>query len=229
QRVLDSERSDECIDFTMMCFFIFFFVCLLTSRNNAPISNFGGGFRCKSEYPWCIIEFSKKSRKTKKKKNDGKTGIFTQNKFSTKSIFLYGCNSETNHCKFLKFSPNIYVISIKKILDDQKVPYEFSNFYEICRKRENLQRNDNDLSSNDFKYFISRRYLTILPVIMIGVFFTAIYRQLKFSIFLKIYLIAIKIQTTFFTNHWKLYPMLTNHLRSESFFVYNDNYYWIQI
>ncbi|KAF0763558.1 Uncharacterized protein FWK35_00015427 [Aphis craccivora] len=44
--VLDSERSEECINFTM----------IITSRNNAPISNFGGGFRCKSEYPWCIIE-----------------------------------------------------------------------------------------------------------------------------------------------------------------------------
>ncbi|KAF0764062.1 Uncharacterized protein FWK35_00007248, partial [Aphis craccivora] len=44
--ILDSERSEECIDFTM----------IITSRNNAPISNFGGGFRCKSEYPWCIIE-----------------------------------------------------------------------------------------------------------------------------------------------------------------------------
>ncbi|KAF0712294.1 Uncharacterized protein FWK35_00034262, partial [Aphis craccivora] len=43
---LDSERSDECIDFTM----------IITSRNNAPISNYGGGFRSKSEYPWCIIE-----------------------------------------------------------------------------------------------------------------------------------------------------------------------------
>ncbi|KAF0728059.1 Uncharacterized protein FWK35_00022351 [Aphis craccivora] len=43
---LDSERSEECIDFTM----------IITSRNNAPISNYGGGFRCKSEYPWCIIE-----------------------------------------------------------------------------------------------------------------------------------------------------------------------------
>ncbi|KAE9526838.1 hypothetical protein AGLY_013486 [Aphis glycines] len=45
--VINSERSDECIDFTM----------IITSRNNAPISNYGGGFRCKSEYPWCIIEF----------------------------------------------------------------------------------------------------------------------------------------------------------------------------
>ncbi|KAF0764144.1 Uncharacterized protein FWK35_00010436, partial [Aphis craccivora] len=43
---LDSERSDECIDFTM----------IITSRNNAPISNYGNGFQCKSEYPWCIIE-----------------------------------------------------------------------------------------------------------------------------------------------------------------------------
>ncbi|KAF0712411.1 Uncharacterized protein FWK35_00030872 [Aphis craccivora] len=43
---LDFERSEECIDFTM----------IITSRNNAPISNYGGGFRCKSEYPWCIKE-----------------------------------------------------------------------------------------------------------------------------------------------------------------------------
>ncbi|KAF0771763.1 Uncharacterized protein FWK35_00020441 [Aphis craccivora] len=41
----------------MMCVFFFFVpVYSITSRNNAPISNFGDGFRCKSEYPWCIIE-----------------------------------------------------------------------------------------------------------------------------------------------------------------------------
>ncbi|KAF0765106.1 Uncharacterized protein FWK35_00011400, partial [Aphis craccivora] len=45
-----------------MCFFVFFFVFVfvsvysITSRNNAPISNYGGGFLCKNEYPWCIIE-----------------------------------------------------------------------------------------------------------------------------------------------------------------------------
>ena len=32
-----------------------------------------------------------------------------QNHFSTKSIFLNGCNSKTNLCKYLKFSPNVYV------------------------------------------------------------------------------------------------------------------------
>ncbi|KAF0770106.1 Uncharacterized protein FWK35_00003940 [Aphis craccivora] len=45
--VLNSERSDECIDFTMSCGF--FFLCVsvysITSRDNASISNFGDGFR----------------------------------------------------------------------------------------------------------------------------------------------------------------------------------------
>ncbi|KAF0743293.1 Uncharacterized protein FWK35_00023227, partial [Aphis craccivora] len=43
--IYDSERSNECIDFTM----------IISSRNNASISNFKGGFRWKSEYPWCTI------------------------------------------------------------------------------------------------------------------------------------------------------------------------------
>ncbi|KAF0759906.1 Uncharacterized protein FWK35_00009131 [Aphis craccivora] len=33
---------------------------IITSRNNASISNFGDGFRRKSEYPWCIIEVKSK-------------------------------------------------------------------------------------------------------------------------------------------------------------------------
>ncbi|KAF0750325.1 Uncharacterized protein FWK35_00017166 [Aphis craccivora] len=143
----DSERSEECNDFTM----------IITSRNNTQISNYGGGFRCKSEYPWCIIEFSKKSRKTKKK-NDGKTGIFTQNQFSTKSIFFMFVIQKLIT---LNYQKNFTFFDVdKKILDDQI-------------------RKDNDLLSNDFKYFISRRYLKILPVIEIGVFLT----QLKFSIY----------------------------------------------
>ncbi|KAF0724549.1 Uncharacterized protein FWK35_00032452 [Aphis craccivora] len=47
----NSERSEECIDFTM----------IITSRNNAPISNYGG-----------VLKKIEKN----KKKNDGKTGIF---------------------------------------------------------------------------------------------------------------------------------------------------------
>ncbi|KAF0760618.1 Uncharacterized protein FWK35_00025775 [Aphis craccivora] len=72
--IANSERSEECIDFTM----------IITSRNNASISNFGGGFRWKTEYHWCIIQVKSKHLPTvlkknreKQKKNDGKTGIFT--------------------------------------------------------------------------------------------------------------------------------------------------------
>ncbi|KAE9522819.1 hypothetical protein AGLY_016781, partial [Aphis glycines] len=88
-----SERSDECIDFTMMCvFFLFFFfvsVYSITSRNNAPISNYGGGFRCKSEYPWCIVEVKifKKIVKNKKK-NDGKQEFLRKTSFRPNRIFF---------------------------------------------------------------------------------------------------------------------------------------------
>ncbi|KAF0691412.1 Uncharacterized protein FWK35_00033554 [Aphis craccivora] len=47
--MIHSERSDECFDSTMMY--------SITSRNNASISNFVGGFRWQSEYSWsCIIK-----------------------------------------------------------------------------------------------------------------------------------------------------------------------------
>ncbi|KAF0752049.1 Uncharacterized protein FWK35_00020278 [Aphis craccivora] len=57
------------------CVFFFFLVPVysISCQNNASISNFKGGFR--SEYPWVLLrskvnifkQFSKKSRKTKKK------------------------------------------------------------------------------------------------------------------------------------------------------------------
>ncbi|KAF0758455.1 Uncharacterized protein FWK35_00016391, partial [Aphis craccivora] len=50
------------------------------------------------------------------------------NQFSTKSIFLYGCNSETNHCKYLKFSPNVYVSVIYVQLNFQKMLTFFELF-----------------------------------------------------------------------------------------------------
>ncbi|KAF0766316.1 Uncharacterized protein FWK35_00005333 [Aphis craccivora] len=89
---LDSERSDECIDFTM----------IITRRNNAPISNSGGGFRCNSEYPWCIIEVKNKHFSTVFKKIEkNKKKMTEKRELLCKTIF-------------------------------KNVPYEFSNFYEIA-------------------------------------------------------------------------------------------------
>ncbi|KAF0749509.1 Uncharacterized protein FWK35_00021566, partial [Aphis craccivora] len=66
----------------------------------------------------------KKIEKNKKKVTE-KREFLPKTSIRPNRFFLYGCNSKTNHCKYLKFSPN--------------VPYEFTNFYEICRKRQNLQ------------------------------------------------------------------------------------------
>ncbi|KAE9532729.1 hypothetical protein AGLY_009810 [Aphis glycines] len=100
-------------------------------------------YRGKNHFPTVF-----KKIKKNKKKSDGKTRIFTQNQFLTKSIFLYGYNSKTNHCKYLKFSPHVYVtiteifdfsqnfFSNKNISDGQKnlkieykIPYELFLLY----------------------------------------------------------------------------------------------------
>jgi hypothetical protein len=108
--------------FTVMCvfflfYFIFFFVSVITfwSSNNALIFGFSpylkrkihlvGTFKSK-KFPVVFKSVGKNW------KNNGKPGIFTHNHFSTKSIFLFCCNSKTNHCKYFKFSPNVYIMVI---------------------------------------------------------------------------------------------------------------------
>ncbi|KAF0758575.1 hypothetical protein FWK35_00023617 [Aphis craccivora] len=94
---------------------------IITSRNNAPISNYG------------VVSDVKFSKKSRKKKMTEKREYFTQNQFSTKSIYLYGCNSKTDHCKYLKFSPNFYVIVIYIRLNFQKILTFFEPIYAIYR------------------------------------------------------------------------------------------------
>ncbi|KAE9523574.1 hypothetical protein AGLY_016126 [Aphis glycines] len=118
--VINSERSDECIDFTMMYVF-FVSVYSITSRNNASISNFGGGFRWKSEYPWCIIEVKSKHFPTvfekiekNKKKNDGKREFLRKTSFRPNRFFYMVVIQKliSYHCKYLKFSPNVNTTEI---------------------------------------------------------------------------------------------------------------------
>ncbi|KAF0706630.1 Uncharacterized protein FWK35_00035447 [Aphis craccivora] len=75
------------------CVSFFFFFCLctlynITSRNNAQISNFGGGFRCKSEYPWCIIEVKNKNFKTVFKKKMTEKREFLRKTMSIKKFWM---------------------------------------------------------------------------------------------------------------------------------------------
>ncbi|KAF0774039.1 Uncharacterized protein FWK35_00000676, partial [Aphis craccivora] len=112
----------------LQCCVFFFLLYTRKCRNNASISSYGGGSRWQKESSWCIKQFSKAPGKTKKK-------IRKNRNFYVKPVFdqidfFNGCNFKTNHCKYLKFSPNLYV----------SVIYIHSKFYEICRKRKNLQR-----------------------------------------------------------------------------------------
>ncbi|KAF0763269.1 Uncharacterized protein FWK35_00014817 [Aphis craccivora] len=38
-----------------------------------------------------------------------KREILRNTSFRSNRFFLYSCNSKTNHCKYLKFSPNVYL------------------------------------------------------------------------------------------------------------------------
>ncbi|KAF0761588.1 Uncharacterized protein FWK35_00007207 [Aphis craccivora] len=78
----------------MMCIFC---VCVqqysITSRNNISISNFGGGFRWQSEYPFCIIEVKSKffpqfkNKREKQKKSYGKRGFICKTSFRPNRFF----------------------------------------------------------------------------------------------------------------------------------------------
>ncbi|KAF0773441.1 Uncharacterized protein FWK35_00004538, partial [Aphis craccivora] len=173
KNILNSARSDECIDFTMMCVFFclsprFGAVQVLRFLNSAPKMNLVGTFG--RSFVEIRNSFQKKSKKQKKKKNERKTGIFTKTQCLTKSIFLYGCTSKANHCKNLKFSPNVYVMSIKKFWTAKKTS-EFNKKFimiQICN--------------------ISLRYLKILPfkylqkfvkIMNICKLFCSVFRKLK--------------------------------------------------
>ncbi|KAF0740337.1 Uncharacterized protein FWK35_00033600 [Aphis craccivora] len=59
------------------------------NRNNTSISTFGGGFRWKSEYPWCIIEVESKHFPTVFKKiKKNKKKLQKNGKFYAKPLFM---------------------------------------------------------------------------------------------------------------------------------------------
>ncbi|KAF0768783.1 Uncharacterized protein FWK35_00008596 [Aphis craccivora] len=67
----------------------------ITCRNNASISNFGGGFRWKNKYPWCIIEVKSKhfptvlKKKLRKTKKDGKRKYLRKTSLPPNLFFIW--------------------------------------------------------------------------------------------------------------------------------------------
>ncbi|KAF0760849.1 hypothetical protein FWK35_00030070 [Aphis craccivora] len=71
-------------------------------------------------------QFSKKSRKTKNMTE--KREFLRKTSFRPNRVFLYGCNSKTDHCEYLKFSPNVYV----SVINIHSSFYETFKITKIC-------------------------------------------------------------------------------------------------
>ncbi|KAE9524658.1 hypothetical protein AGLY_014708 [Aphis glycines] len=80
--ILNGVINDECIDSTM----------IITSRNNASILSFGGGFRWKSEYLWCIIEI-----KNTLKTNSKNIKTILHNFKLRNDLFIYSLEKKTKY------------------------------------------------------------------------------------------------------------------------------------
>ncbi|KAE9539329.1 hypothetical protein AGLY_004581 [Aphis glycines] len=161
----NSERSDECIDFTMMCVF-FFCVCRqhLEHPSLKRKLNLVGTLR------------GQKSKIFKPQKNEGKRDFLRKTSLRQNRIFYFAIT--------------------QKLID---------NLYKICQNSENLQ------------FLISYSYSD-----------KKIIRINRHNFFLLAFKVQILTKTR--QNHEYLQIiLLTNHLRSESFFVYNDTYHCIQI
>ncbi|KAF0756364.1 Uncharacterized protein FWK35_00009443 [Aphis craccivora] len=85
----NSERSDECIDLTKLCVFFFLSMYTRTYRNNAQISNFGGGFRFLVHWACHFLNFPIvfKSAGKNKQKNDGKREFLRKTSFRPNRFF----------------------------------------------------------------------------------------------------------------------------------------------
>jgi hypothetical protein len=109
------------------------FVITFLNNNNALIFDFSPSMKRKIHLIGTLGGQKKKNsssfqkRQEKPWKNNQKTGIFTHNHFTTNSTFWFYCNSKTNHCKYLKFSPNVYISVIYLRLN-------FSKFLEYISK-----------------------------------------------------------------------------------------------
>ncbi|KAF0720605.1 Uncharacterized protein FWK35_00029905 [Aphis craccivora] len=122
--------------------------CSITSQNNAPISNFGGGFRCKSEYPWYIIQVKSKHFPT---------SIFEKRKFDDPSVDV-GYNLSKAH----GFLPTVWPLPG----DSQNL--NSSKFIQISQIKTKLLVT---IKSHNCSFFCVFLYKTVLIFYIKSIFF----------------------------------------------------------
>ncbi|KAE9522776.1 hypothetical protein AGLY_016817 [Aphis glycines] len=162
--ILDSERKDECIDFTMMCSLF---------EKEIESSWYIGNFGVKLKI-FNIFEMNRE----KPQKNEGKMEFFTQNQFTSKSIQM-------------KFSIFLIVLKVIKKNPKSLVTFFFYKFlkFEFIRNMSKLRKfarhnffllafevqiltkiRQNQLFGNDFCYlFLSKKAFKIFNFFFINV------------------------------------------------------------
>ncbi|KAE9524247.1 hypothetical protein AGLY_015286 [Aphis glycines] len=219
----DSEESDECIDFIMI---VHAYVIVL-SQNGITVEQREKNVIVHIKIYDNIIFFNdKRIRRNLESFRVSAKIIFVANEHNISITFQNNTYSKQFPTVFKKMRKT------KKLKKESKksifvISVYSSNFYEICQNHENLQvKKFNTKFSIIFpssscrensKHHYMKHFKCILENFTIWL--TIIIKELKFWC-----IQAIKTQTTFFTNYWKLYPRLTNHFHSESFFEYNDTY-----
>jgi len=119
-----------------VCFFYFFFVSVYTIScwNNVSIFNFGSYSGWKVNLVGALgrsklkILCNFQKRREKQKQKNGKTGIFTQNRFLKRSILGIG-ELKKNYCRYMKFPLNRSTLIAK----DWKFKIRFYVSIYFCR------------------------------------------------------------------------------------------------
>ncbi|KAE9537269.1 hypothetical protein AGLY_006292, partial [Aphis glycines] len=127
----------------------YFEIISITSRNNTSISNFGGGFRWKRVKVNNFQQFRKIEKN--KKKSDGKREFLRKTSFRPNRFFYMVV------AQILITTTEIFDFYANFFLKCR------SNFYEICRKRENVQMRLN------FKFLRNIGTITIYPQTILNI------------------------------------------------------------
>ncbi|KAE9533272.1 hypothetical protein AGLY_009313 [Aphis glycines] len=132
---------------------------IITSRNNASISNFVGGFRWKSEYPWCIIEVKNKHFPTVFKKIEN-----NKIKMTEKRQFLRKTSFRPNRFFYMVVIQKLITVKFLRNLSKTRKFAMRLNF-KFLRNRVTITIYPQTiLNICYYSKSISRRYLKILPI-----------------------------------------------------------------
>ncbi|KAE9543027.1 hypothetical protein AGLY_002938 [Aphis glycines] len=115
---MNSERSDECIDFTMLCVFFIFFVCLCTRERVEIMLRFSTS-----------VAFPVRNTEKNQNKKLRKTGNFYVKPVFDLIDFFIRLQLKTNHYKYLKFSPNVYFLISYSYSDKKIIRIHRDNFF----------------------------------------------------------------------------------------------------